>query len=115
MCIVSPAIPKLIEELGKEKANEAEVVRIKGIMDDKEKADAVIKLLNKTPQLIERFTKQAIDMGLSKNLNRFEVPNQYLFVPETWLPDSGLVTDSLKIKRKAVDNFYKEQIDSFYV
>lgn len=115
MCIVSPAIPKLLEELGKEAANEAEVARIKGIQDDQEKANAAVKLLNSTPQLIERLNKQAADMCLAKKLSKFEIPTKYMFVSEAWIPDIGLVTDSLKIKRVAIAKFYSEQIDAFYV
>lgn len=115
MCIVSPVIPKLIEELEKESANEAEVNRIKAIQEDKEKAGAAVKLLNSTPQLVERLKKQAVDMCLAKNLSRFEIPTKYMFVAEAWIPDIGLVTDSLKIKRVAIAKFYAEQIEAFYV
>lgn len=115
MCIVSPVIPKLIEELANEPANEAEVARIKDIQEDKEKAEAAVKLLYSTPQLIERLTKQAVDMGLVKKLSKFEIPTKYMFVPEAWIPDIGLVTDSLKIKRVAIAKFYAKQIETFYV
>ena len=33
------------------------------------------------------------------------------FVEEAWLPDTGLVTDSFKIRRKAIDTFYSKQIE----
>lgn len=116
MCIVSPAIPKLIEELEKESAtNKAEVNRIKAIQEDKEKAQAAVRLLNSTPQLLERLKKQAVDMCVAKNLCRFEIPTKYMFVAEAWIPDIGLVTDSLKIKRIAIAKFYAEQIQAFYV
>ena len=36
------------------------------------------------------------------------------FVEEVWLPDTGLVTDSFKLKRKAIDVYYSKQIDQMY-
>jgi long-chain acyl-CoA synthetase len=47
-------------------------------------------------------------------LERFEIPGKVKFVEEIWLPDTGLVTDSLKLKRKAIENFYAKQIDEVY-
>jgi hypothetical protein len=35
-------------------------------------------------------------------------------VEEAWLPDTGLVTDSFKIRRKAIDAFYAKQIEQIY-
>ena len=35
-------------------------------------------------------------------------------VEEVWLPETGLVTDSFKLKRKAIENFYAKEIKSFY-
>jgi long-subunit acyl-CoA synthetase (AMP-forming) len=64
---------------------------------------------------LNELTKKAIDLCYAQGLTRFEIPQAYLFVPESWLPDSGLVTDSLKIKRKAVQDFYADKIKQFYV
>ena len=36
------------------------------------------------------------------------------FVQEAWLPDTGLVTDSFKLKRKAIDSFYAKEIQELY-
>ena len=47
-------------------------------------------------------------------MERFEIPAKVKFVEEIWLPDTGLVTDSLKLKRKAIEKFYATQIDELY-
>jgi long-subunit acyl-CoA synthetase (AMP-forming) len=36
------------------------------------------------------------------------------FVKEVWLPETGLVTDTFKLKRKAIEAFYKQQIEEMY-
>ena len=51
---------------------------------------------------------------LKQGLNRFEIPTKLKFVPEIWLPDTGLVTDSLKLKRKAIENYYTNDIKALY-
>jgi hypothetical protein len=35
-------------------------------------------------------------------------------VIEPWLPESGLVTDALKLKRKAIEQKYKDDIEDLY-
>lgn len=35
-------------------------------------------------------------------------------VTDAWTPDTGLVTDALKLKRKAIEEKYKEDIDELY-
>lgn len=47
-------------------------------------------------------------------LKRFEVPTRFKVVREVWLPGSGLVTDSLKLKRREIEKFYRSQIKSLY-
>jgi long-chain acyl-CoA synthetase len=54
------------------------------------------------------------DFCLSHGLDRFEIPTKMKLVKEAWLPDTGLVTDSLKIKRKEVDKFYAKEIEALY-
>jgi long-chain acyl-CoA synthetase len=71
-------------------------------------------LLDKHPKIVEKLTKDMIDHCLKQGLDRFEIPNRIGFVKETWLPDTGLVTDSLKLKRKEIENFYKNEIAKLY-
>ena len=51
---------------------------------------------------------------LTEGLPRQDIPTKMKLVEEVWLPDTGLVTDSFKLKRKAIDAFYKKQIDELY-
>lgn len=115
ICIVSPVFKPIIDILSNEPTNDTELNRIKTIVDSSEKSKEIIQLLTeKNDSIVKSLAKQAMDHCFAKGLTRFEIPHKFMFVAESWLPDSGLVTDSLKIKRKAVDNFYKKEIELFY-
>jgi long-chain acyl-CoA synthetase len=47
-------------------------------------------------------------------LSRFEIPAKIKLVEEVWLPDTGLVTDTMKLKRKPIENFYIKQIEELF-
>ena len=47
-------------------------------------------------------------------LPRQEIPAKMKLVQESWITDSGLVTDSFKLKRKAIDSFYGKEIEQLY-
>lgn len=115
ICLVSPVQKQLAELLAQDPKNEIILKRCSEISNDKLRGDCLVKLLNNAnATILEKLTKQAISLCYSQGLTRFEIPDRYLFVAESWMPDSGLVTDSLKIKRKAVQNFYEEKIKQFY-
>jgi long-chain acyl-CoA synthetase len=79
-----------------------------------EKSDELNKMLDANSKLIEKLIKQAYDHCLKQGLDRFEIPTRLKFVKEIWTPDTGLVTDSLKLKRKELERFYKSEIDMLY-
>ena len=64
--------------------------------------------------IVARLEKETMTHSLKSGLNRFEIPTKLKFVSEIWLPDSGLVTDSLKLKRKAIETFYEKEIVATY-
>lgn len=45
---------------------------------------------------------------------QMEIPTKFKLCPEEWLPDTGLVTAALKIRRKQIHDFYKSDIDRMY-
>lgn len=51
---------------------------------------------------------------LSAKLDKFSIPKKIILCPEVWMPDSGLVTDSMKFKRKSIEEAFKEQIKKLY-
>jgi long-chain acyl-CoA synthetase len=71
--------------------------------------------MDENENLREIFNKKMLDHCLNHGLDRFEIPTKSKFVKEIWLPDSGLVTDSLKLKRKDIEKFYAMEIQNLYV
>lgn len=54
------------------------------------------------------------DHGMKSGLQRVELPSQIKLCSEDWLPDNGLVTASLKVRRKQIEEFYKQDIVRLY-
>uniref|UniRef100_T1IN94 long-chain-fatty-acid--CoA ligase n=1 Tax=Strigamia maritima TaxID=126957 RepID=T1IN94_STRMM len=52
--------------------------------------------------------------GKKGGLQNFEIPTKVRLIPETWLPDSGLVTAAYKLKRKNIQDHYQDEIDHMY-
>ncbi|QQP40714.1 Uncharacterized protein FKW44_014856 [Caligus rogercresseyi] len=49
-----------------------------------------------------------------KKLEKFEMPKRIVLEAVPWDPDSGLVTASLKLKRRAIQEKYQDDIDRMY-
>ena len=45
---------------------------------------------------------------------KFEIPTRLTLSPETWTPESGLVTAAFKLKRKCIQSLYQPSIDEMY-
>ncbi|EYC42543.1 hypothetical protein Y032_0527g2962 [Ancylostoma ceylanicum] len=86
-------LKKLAEELGVEHEDMEELCK------DKKVIEAVLK---------------EIQSHVSGKLQRVEIPKKILLCPEPWTPASGLVTEALKLKRKAIEKAFKEEIDKLY-
>lgn len=116
VCLVGPNHKKIIEYLSgdQKKANQQLEDKLNEYNSIDEKSDELNKILDANSKLIEKLIKAAYDHCLKQGLDRFEIPTKLKFVKEIWTPDSGLVTDSLKLKRKNIEQFYKSEIDILY-
>lgn len=47
-------------------------------------------------------------------LDKFELPAKIKLIPESWTPDSGLVTAALKLKREPLKARYKNELEKLY-
>lgn len=47
-------------------------------------------------------------------LQRFEIPVKVHLSPDPWTPETGLVTDAFKLKRKELKNHYLHHIERMY-
>jgi len=51
----------------------------------------------------------------SAKLQKFEIPQKIHIDPKPWLPEDGLITAAFKLKRKALENHYRSEINALYV
>lgn len=48
------------------------------------------------------------------NLEKFEIPVKIRLSPDPWTPETGLVTDAFKLKRKELTAYYQTDIERMY-
>lgn len=70
--------------------------------------------LCKNKNIEKEVLKRITDYGTKAKLDKFSIPQKILLCPEVWMPDSGLVTDSMKFKRKSIEEEFKDQINKMY-
>ncbi|XP_072937242.1 long-chain-fatty-acid--CoA ligase 4 [Epargyreus clarus] len=66
------------------------------------------------PAVEKAVVKELADHARKCGLERFEVPAAVKLCTEVWSPDMGLVTAAFKIKRKDIQERYKEDIKRMY-
>ncbi|KAM4728255.1 long-chain-fatty-acid--CoA ligase 3b [Anableps anableps] len=65
--------------------------------------------------LMEREVLRIItEAAISGKLERFEIPKKIRLSAEPWTPETGLVTDAFKLKRKELKTHYQEDIERMY-
>jgi long-chain acyl-CoA synthetase len=52
--------------------------------------------------------------GINQNLARFEKLKRVMLVADEFTPDNGVMTPTLKLRRRVVEERYKKQIDELY-
>jgi long-subunit acyl-CoA synthetase (AMP-forming) len=63
----------------------------------------------------EHILKDIQDVCNKNGVERFEAPQRLKIIVEPWTPETGLVTDALKLKRKAIEQKYKDDIEDLYL
>ncbi|XP_068107225.1 long-chain-fatty-acid--CoA ligase 4 isoform X1 [Hyperolius riggenbachi] len=58
--------------------------------------------------------KEIKEVASSMKLERFEIPIKVRLSPDPWTPETGLVTDAFKLKRKEIKNHYLTDIERMY-
>jgi long-chain acyl-CoA synthetase len=84
------------------------------LREDPVDVNYVFELLDNNKKILDNMNKELFEHCLKTGLSKFEIPTKLKLVKEAWLPDSGLVTDSLKLKRKEIEKFYQKEIKIFY-
>ncbi|XP_071327884.1 long-chain-fatty-acid--CoA ligase 3a [Trachinotus anak] len=62
----------------------------------------------------ELVLKVITEAALSAQLERFEIPRKIRLSPDPWTPETGLVTDAFKLKRKELKTHYQDDIERMY-
>ncbi|KAJ8796441.1 hypothetical protein J1605_017911 [Eschrichtius robustus] len=58
--------------------------------------------------------KALSEAAVSASLEKFEIPVKIRLSPEPWTPETGLVTDAFKLKRKELKTHYQADIERMY-
>ncbi|KAI7692668.1 Long chain acyl-CoA synthetase 9, partial [Sarcoptes scabiei] len=64
--------------------------------------------------ITKAVTDKIVQMARKQGLNKMEIPAKIHLCSEEWLPDSGLVTAALKIRRQNIHDYYKSEIRNLY-
>ncbi|KAM6970466.1 long-chain-fatty-acid--CoA ligase 4b [Aplochiton taeniatus] len=66
------------------------------------------------PAMETEVLKAIKEAAASIKLQRFEIPVKVRLSPEPWTPETGLVTDAFKLKRKELKNHFLVDIERMY-
>uniref|UniRef100_A0A665ULG5 long-chain-fatty-acid--CoA ligase n=1 Tax=Echeneis naucrates TaxID=173247 RepID=A0A665ULG5_ECHNA len=66
------------------------------------------------PEMEREVLKEIKLVAANIKLQRFEIPVKVHLSPEPWTPETGLVTDAFKLKRKELKNHYLHHIERMY-
>ena len=76
--------------------------------------DTSIEDLCKNSKIVEKVLKEVKNHGKEHGLSKWEIPSAVHLTPLIWTPDNGLVTAAQKLRRKPLENEYKESINKMY-
>ena len=66
------------------------------------------------PDIINGVLKSIRELGNKHNINKAEIPNKIGLIKDQWTPDSGMVTEAMKLKRQAVEKQYHTKFTELY-
>lgn len=78
------------------------------------KEDRPLSELCRDSDITRAVTQDIIAHAKRVGLNKMEIPTKIKLCSEDWLPDTGLVTAALKIRRKNIHDYYMTEIRNLY-
>ncbi|XP_062843409.1 long-chain-fatty-acid--CoA ligase 3b [Trichomycterus rosablanca] len=66
------------------------------------------------PEMEKEVLRIITEAAVSAKLERFEIPKKIRLSAEPWTPETGLVTDAFKLKRKELKIHYQADIERMY-
>jgi long-chain acyl-CoA synthetase len=70
--------------------------------------------VTKSGNVLKKLISDEITKHLSKKYAKYEIPQKYLFISEDFTLENGLLTQTMKLKRKEVYKKYSKDIESLY-
>ncbi|XP_064194367.1 long-chain-fatty-acid--CoA ligase 3b [Anguilla rostrata] len=67
-----------------------------------------------SPEMEKEVLRIITEAAIGAKLERFEIPRKIRLSAEPWTPETGLVTDAFKLKRKELKSHYQEDIERMY-
>ena len=84
---------------------------LKNLADQFGKENMSFKELCDDNLITQEVTKVIQQHGEQAQLSKREIPAKIKLCSDEWIPDSGLVTAALKLRRKNIQKFYKNEIE----
>lgn len=69
-----------------------------------------VKELCENSTIEQEIKKALLESAKTAKLQKFEIPQKMVLEPEPWTAESGLTTAAFKLRRKALENHYKDEI-----
>jgi long-chain acyl-CoA synthetase len=63
---------------------------------------------------VKNFLTNEIANALKGKYGAYEIPRKFIFLSETFTLDNGMLTQTMKLKRRVVLEKYKDQIEALY-
>eukprot|EP00405_Crypthecodinium_cohnii_P013968 CAMPEP_0206450172 /NCGR_PEP_ID=MMETSP0324_2-20121206/18549_1 /ASSEMBLY_ACC=CAM_ASM_000836 /TAXON_ID=2866 /ORGANISM="Crypthecodinium cohnii, Strain Seligo" /LENGTH=715 /DNA_ID=CAMNT_0053919735 /DNA_START=53 /DNA_END=2200 /DNA_ORIENTATION=- len=70
--------------------------------------------LCKESKVQERVTKECQAVCKEKKLVAFEIPKKFALISDMWTPENDMLTAAMKLKRPAIAQKHKAELDSLY-
>jgi len=91
-----------------------ETLAASGQAQDTHITDEEWKRLCASKAVVALIEKSMLEVAKRAKLEKFEWINGVIVSPEAWTPESGLVTDSFKLRRQQITEYYDSQIKALY-
>ena len=65
-------------------------------------------------RLKEEFLRLLTDHSRESGLMKYELLSNILLLPDTWSPETGMVTATFKLRRKIIEDRYRHQLRQLY-